>query len=153
MTADPVHAGTAYIVWDRSPVCCAYPAPSFMSKTTDYGHTWSEPQQITGTNSNSADLGNVLLIDPRTGTMYDFMDRFFKSSGLARYIMIKSTDGGAHWSSPVGIALDRGIQDVDPHGGDRPQIRDGWEIISAAIDQQAAGSTRSGRTPARRVGS
>jgi hypothetical protein len=134
VTADPVHAGTAYIVWDRSPVCCAYPAPSFMSKTTDYGHTWGAPQQITGTNSNSADLGNVIVIDPRTGTMYDFMDRFFKSSGLARYIMIKSTDGGAHWSSPVGIALDRGIQDVDPHGGDRPQIRDGWEIISAAID-------------------
>ena len=133
VTADPTTPGTAYIVWDRTPVCCGYPGPSFMSKTTDFGHTWSHPKQITPTNSNTADLGNVIVIDPRTGTLYDFLDRFYKSSGIVRYVMIKSTDGGAHWSSPVGVARDRGVQDVDPHPGG-PDIRTGWEVLAAAID-------------------
>lgn len=133
VTADPTTPGTAYAVWDRAPYCCSFPGPSWMSKTTDFGVTWSTPQQITPTNPNTADLGNVIVIDPNTGTLYDFLDRFYESSGLARYVVIKSTDGGANWSGPVVIARDLGIQTVDPHPGG-PDVRDGWEIISAAID-------------------
>jgi len=133
VTADPTTPGTAYIVWDRTPYFDVWPGPSYMSKTTDYGATWSAPHQITPTNNNTADLGNVIVVDPNTGTLYDFMDRFYRSSGLAKYVVIKSTNGGDTWSSPVVIAGDKGIQTVDPHPGG-PDIRDGWEIISAAID-------------------
>jgi hypothetical protein len=133
VTADPNIPGTAYLVWDRGPYFDSWPVPSFISKTTDFGVTWSAPQQITPTNNNTADLGNVLVIDPNTGTLYDFMDRFYKQSGKAKYLVIKSTDGGDTWSDPVVIAQDLGVQTTDPHPGG-PDIRDGWEIISAAID-------------------
>ena len=117
VTADPTTPGTAYAVWDRAPYCCSFPGPSWMSKTTDFGVTWSTPQQITPTNPNTADLGNVIVIDPNTGTLYDFLDRFYESSGLARYVVIKSTDGGANWSGPVVIARDLGIQTTGSTSG------------------------------------
>jgi hypothetical protein len=133
VTADPNIPGTAYAVWDRYQLNDdGYPGPSFMSKTTDFGVTWSDPVQITP-NGPTADLGNVVVIDKYTGTMYDFIDRFFKKSGKVKYMVIKSTDGGTTWSDAVVVAQDLGIQDYDPHPhGDA--IRTGWEIPSAAID-------------------
>ena len=132
VTADPTTPGTAYIVWDRLPYSDNWPGYSMISKTTDFGVTWSDPIQMTPTNKDTAEVGNVLLIDPITGTMYDFFDRFFKGSGKAKYMVIKSIDGGDTWSDAVVIAQDLGNQDVDPHGGHA--IRSGWNIISAAID-------------------
>jgi hypothetical protein len=133
VTADPNIPGTAYAVWDRYQLNDdGYPGPSFMSKTTDFGVTWSDPAQISPANNRIATLGNVIVIDPNTGALYDFYDSFNKN-GSAKYKVIKSTDGGDTWSSPVTIADDLGIQTVDPHPGG-PDIRDGWEIISAAID-------------------
>ncbi|MEP7379288.1 MAG: sialidase family protein, partial [Chloroflexota bacterium] len=133
VTADPTTPGTAYIVWDRLPYTDNWPSPSMISKTTDFGATWSTPAEIAPANPNTADLGNVIVIDPNTGTLYDFIDRFFKVSGKAKYMVSKSTDGGATWSGAVVIAQDRGVQTTDPHPGG-PDIRDGWEVISAAID-------------------
>ena len=133
VTADPTTPGTAYIVWDRGSLSADWPVPSFISKTTDFGVSWSTPAHMAPSDPNTADLGNVLLVDPNTGTLYDFVDRFFNQSGKARYMVSKSTDGGDTWSSAVVIAQDLGIQTTDPHPGG-PDIRDGWEIISAAID-------------------
>ncbi|MEP7360105.1 MAG: sialidase family protein [Chloroflexota bacterium] len=133
VTADPTIPGTAYLLWDRLPYFGDWPGPAMMSKTTDFGVTWSDPVEITPPSTKTATLGNVLLVDPNNGTLYDFFDHFAQNSDKAKYMVIKSTDGGDTWSSPTLIAQDFGIQTVDPHHGG-PDIRDGWEIISAAID-------------------
>ena len=58
VTADPVHPGVAYAVWDRlvAPPATgpgfvherAYFGPALISKTTDFGKTWSHPRVIVG---------------------------------------------------------------------------------------------------------
>src|SRR5437588_8911677 len=82
VTADPVHAGTAYVVWDRlSLVSCGprgssgrrpvaedrpwssgpsaqaavcFEGPTFFSRTTDGGQTWETPKPIVPVSSTSS---------------------------------------------------------------------------------------------------
>ena len=63
MTADPIHAGTAYVVWDRlvapshSPAAelfaHAFRGPTWFSKTTDGGKTWTGTRAIFDPGQNS----------------------------------------------------------------------------------------------------
>jgi hypothetical protein len=136
VTADPTRPGTAYIVWDRSSDAppTFMPEPSFISITTDYGHTWSAPRRITDSSMTSGDIGNQVVVDPRTGTLYDVFYRFYLSAKVNEYVVIRSTDAGAHWSKPSVIAQDGGIPDQDPHPGG-PGIRSSSNAIpEAAID-------------------
>ncbi len=133
VTADPNIAGTAYVVWDRVLDCCDYPGPSFFSKTTDYGATWSAPQQITAASNSHGDIGNLIVVNPLDGTLYDFFYRFYDSK-LGKYLVMSSTDGGDNWSKPALITRDHGVTDSDPHPGGS-SIRTGVNAIpQAAID-------------------
>lgn len=128
VTADPVHAGVAYAVWDRlvappaSPIGfqreLAYFGQTYMSKTTDYGKTWSTPQRILSTPSLDQTIGNQVVIDRQTGTVYDFfaLIQNFSNKGGNRGLsvaFVKSTDGGATWSKVTVVsALDSvGVSD------------------------------------------
>jgi hypothetical protein len=140
VTADPAHPGVAYAVWDRllAPPASfpgfirerGYFGQVFMAKTTDYGAHWSAPQLIFTGPSQDQTIGNVVVIDPRNGTLYDFFDLILNESnrhGLRgeSVAFIKSTDGGASWSSPQIVgALDAvGVSDsanVDPSDDTAP---------------------------------
>jgi hypothetical protein len=119
VTADPVHPGVAYAVWDRlvAPPATgpgfqhelAYFGPALMSKTTDFGKTWSHPRIIVGLPSLDQTIGNQIVVDRQTGALYDFFDliqNFSNTGGNRGYnvAFIKSTDGGATWSKPKVIA-------------------------------------------------
>jgi hypothetical protein len=134
VTADPVIAGTAYVVWDQSPDCCEFPEPSWFSKTTDWGATWSAPEQITATDAHFGDIGNEIVVNSQTGTLYDFFYRFYASSGPNQYLVINSTDGGATWSQPSVVANDDGIIVTDPHPGGEVIRTAAQAIGQAAID-------------------
>src|SRR5439155_27093541 len=79
ITADPVRPGVAYSVWDTliaptdhpddNPRARAYTGPTYFSKTTDGGKTWSVPQLIVQTGERRQTIGNQILVDPRTGTL------------------------------------------------------------------------------------
>jgi hypothetical protein len=84
VTADPTVAGTAYVVWDRltapshSPDAVlharAFRGPTWFSKTTDGGKTWSTARPIFDPGQNSQTIGNVVVVNPNTGTLYDFFE-------------------------------------------------------------------------------
>jgi hypothetical protein len=119
VTADPVHPGIAYAVWDRlvAPPAAgpgfvhelAYFGPALFSKTTDFGKTWSHPRVIVGLPSIDQTIGNQVVVDRQTGALYDFFNLIQGASNAGgnrgyNVAFIKSTDGGATWSAPKVIA-------------------------------------------------
>lgn len=148
VTADPVKAGTAYAVWDRlvSPtnnpyvaaLAFAYTGPTLFSKTTDGGKTWSTPKIIVSTAQNNQTIGNQIVVDPRTGTLYNFFDYIVSTgsnaSGSHGYnvAFVKSTDGGASWSAVQIISPLLTVGVTDPNTGE--DVRTGDIIPEPAID-------------------
>lgn len=129
VTADPVHPGVAYAVWDR---LVAPPAsghgfererasfgPTLLSKTTDFGRTWSAPKVIVGLASQDQTIGNVIVVDRRTGTLYDFFTLIQKSNARGHQghsvAFVKSTDGGDTWTKPSVVAAERAFGVSDPN--------------------------------------
>src|SRR3954453_11064563 len=76
VTADPLHPGTAYQVWDRlefSPdLTELVNGPTYLSVTRDFGRTWSAPRVIVQMAPFQQTIGNVIVVDHRTGTLYNF---------------------------------------------------------------------------------
>jgi len=148
ITADSVHAGTAYIVWDRlvapshSPDADlrahAFRGPTWFSKTTDGGKTWTGTRPVFDPGQNSQTIGNLVVVDPRTGTLYDFFE-LFQTTGSPKFTprgssvsLITSTDGGDTWSGPSVVSAQQTVDDVDPNTG--APIRTAEGIPSVAID-------------------
>jgi hypothetical protein len=82
VTADPTRPGTAYAVWDRlfvknSKPTSPFRGPAFFTKTTDGGRTWSAPRAIAATGPDQQTIGNQIVVDARTHTIYDFYTFFF----------------------------------------------------------------------------
>jgi Neuraminidase (sialidase) len=148
-TADPVHAGVAYTVWDTlvlatdnpddNPHTQAYTGPAFFSKTTDGGKTWSQARVIVNTGNRNQTIGNIIVVDPRNDTLYNFTDliespntpfRGARSNALLAFV--KSTDGGNTWTQPQVIAPFNSVGVQNPNTGQRARVGDGLEEV--AID-------------------
>jgi hypothetical protein len=139
VTADPTTPGTAYAVWDaligpNLSVEADLHAAAFMdvtlfSKTTDFGQTWSVARTINNsahpTTQNNQTIGNVIVVDPVSGTLYNFFDQIFNTGGNAggnpngargfNVAFQKSTDQGATWTSPHVISALRSVGVSDPN--------------------------------------
>ncbi len=141
VTADPIHAGTAYVVWDRltapshSPDAAlrahAFRGPAWFSKTTDGGKTWTGTRAIFDPGQNSQTIGNVIVVNPRTGALYDFFEQF-QTTGSPKFTprgfsvgFVSSPDGGTTWSGPTTVAAQQFVTDTDPNtrDGHRPEHR------------------------------
>jgi hypothetical protein len=143
VTADPLRPGTAYAVWDRLDFGSNHDlliGVAYISITHDGGHTWSPARAFFTPDANQIALGNEIVVDPTTGTLYDaFNLRTFGSPTSttiesATYDVVRSTDGGQSWSAPVVAANDTSItaNDVDPNTG--ASLRTGGGLPSFAID-------------------
>jgi hypothetical protein len=156
VTADPTRPGVAYAVWDRlvAPPASfpgffherAYFGQTFISKTTDYGAHWSTAQQMFGVSSQNQTIGNQIVVDPRTGTLYDFYNLIQNASNSHgnrgnNVAFSKSTDGGATWSNPQVIAALESVgssdaANVDPSANTPPSfVRGGDDIPEVAINR------------------
>jgi len=130
VTADPKIRGTAYVVWDRSQFpsdnasltalghSFAFRGTPYFAKTTDGGKTWSSPQAMT--NANILSIGNQIVVEP-DGTLIDVF-HYGKGSGIDQpnaslQGVMRSTDGGKHWSPPIKISNNPVTNDVDPDTG------------------------------------
>ena len=146
ITADPIHAGVAYSVWDtlispdhnpdNFPHAAAYTGEAYFSKTTDGGRTWSTPKVIFNNSNRTQTIGNVIVVDSISGALYDVASWIVQpnSSTNTQYFaaFVKSTDGGATWTAPKAIARMFSVGVRDPNTGDVLRVEDG--IPSAAID-------------------
>lgn len=158
VTADPQVAGSAYAVWDQlrffvsascprqataddrplrrsgsgDPVVC-FTGPAMFSKTTDGGVTWSPPAPIVSTPAAEQTIANQIVVDPRTGRLYDFYE-YILASGALQIRMVFSDDKGTTWSSPQIV-----VPDHNPVGIHDPQTgapaRTGDIIPVPAIDR------------------
>ncbi|HEX9074794.1 MAG TPA: sialidase family protein, partial [Anaerolineae bacterium] len=144
VTADPIHSGVAYAVWDRleSPTgnpraefhTAAFRGPALFSKTTNGGLTWSSPQVMVSTPSRQQTIGNQIVVNRQNGTLYDFFDLITPPFSVTAFkvAFVKSTDGGNTWTKPQIIADLRTVFVNDPNTGQA--IRTGDIIPEAAID-------------------
>jgi hypothetical protein len=151
VTADPGRNGVAYAVWDTlieptdnpddNPHAAAFTGPAFFSKTTDGGVTWSTPRIILNTSNRQQTIGNIIVVDPRNGIVYDFTDLIqppntgsvnANATQGFNVAFIKSTDGGATWSAPQIVAAIVNPTVTDPNTGQL--IRTGDIIPEPAID-------------------
>jgi hypothetical protein len=145
VTADPTKAGVAYTVWDRleepngNPDAnlhtAAFRGPTFFAKTTNGGLTWSSPKIIVNTPSRQQTIGNVIVVNHQTGTLYDFFDLISPPFNVTAFkvAFIKSTDGGNTWTKPQIIANEETVGVVNPNNPSQP-IRTGDIIPEPAID-------------------
>ena len=146
-TADPIHAGTAYTVWDTlilatdnpddNPHTQAYSGPAFFSKTTDGGKTWSQAQVIVDSKNRQQTIGNIIVVDPRNDTLYDFTDLiispntpFRGAHSNAQLAFVKSTDGGQTWTQPQIIAPFNSLGVHDPNTGQLLRVGDGLQEVA-----------------------
>jgi hypothetical protein len=101
ITADPTRAGTAYAVWDnlRFDAAGHFRAPAFFSKTVDYGRSWSQPIPIAATGQDQQALGSQILVDQRTGRLYDTYAFYFCTCfSIPKVAYVTSDDGGRTWT-------------------------------------------------------
>jgi len=135
VTADPTQPGEAYAVWDMliGPNANessdlhsgSFTDDTLFSRTTDFGATWSPVRVINtsvhSTTNKNQTIGNVIVVDPRTGTLYDFFNQIFNTgsnSGGAHgdnAAFQKSTDGGLTWTAPQVISTMDDIGVADPN--------------------------------------
>ena len=172
VTADPLHPGWAYIVWDQFHdlfVCTAAPsraaiktghdspkrsaraavttqkpcgstAPTYFSRTTNFGKTWSKPRPIVPAGVNEQTIGNQIVVNRQTGTLYDFYD-YINAKGENNIEMVFSTNRGATWSHRLHVQRLATDEETNPCGcgvtDPRPPfnpLRTGDIIPSAAVD-------------------
>jgi hypothetical protein len=150
ITADPTRPRVAYVVWDRgvadeeagergdlervalgtsdgSPS-----APVWFAMTSDGGVTWSEARPILDPRPGRFTIGNQIVVDPTTGTLYDVFDSFAAGRRTFYEALVRSDDGGVTWSRPVRIARDLGIGVQHPNTG--TPLRVGTGLPDAAVD-------------------
>jgi hypothetical protein len=153
VTADPVHAGTAYAVWDRLQAPShsvdailnsrAFRGPTWFSKTTDGGKSWTGTRAVFDPGQNDQTIGNVVVVDPKTDIVYDFFE-LIESIGSPKHApefnfsvaFVSSSDGGATWSRPTTVATQQFVTDTDPNTG--AALRTGEGLVSVAIDPSTA---------------
>jgi hypothetical protein len=119
ITGDWTRFNTAYAAWIRGDIpgenrsleslqhSFAFRGQPMFSRTTDGGQNWSTPRPMI--NQNIYAQGNQVAVLP-DGTLVNVFAALFKGAGLQPnpnqvfMAVVRSTDGGAHWSAPVKIA-------------------------------------------------
>jgi hypothetical protein len=133
ITADPARPGVAYLVSSRrAPVPGGASGFEYFQMTTDFGRTWSTPSlmYLPGAQRNASAAVVRALPDGTLLDTFGVVENSFNASsnGSVLHVMSqRSTDRGAHWSTPVEIASWTGLEPKDP---DRPDDFQG-EYIDA----------------------
>jgi len=129
ITADPYTAGEAYVVWDRLDFS-DNTGPAMFSRTTDGGQTWSTPVQIFNP-ANGQTISNQVVVLPGD-VVVDMAEYIDYGSGATSIVVMRSTDQGATWSSPITVSNINFDGITDPNTG--AGVRAGEYIPMIATD-------------------
>jgi hypothetical protein len=147
ITADPTDDDLVYAVWDRLVfptseranviagfVTAAFRGPAWFAKSTDGGDSWEPARQIYDPGQNDQTIGNQIVVLP-DGTLVDIFDEIHndnakKQRGFSVRVM-RSSDEGDTWSSPILVDRLGTIFVTDPESGD--DVRTGDIIPDIAV--------------------
>lgn len=142
VTADQLHPGVAYQVWDRLDTSDnGFTGPALISVTHDHGKTWSKPATLVDTAAVAPftqTIGNIVAEAPN-GTLYDFFNLIEYTDANAdtpissTYSMVRSTDEGATWSAPTPVTPDSSVAEVDPNDPTKA-LRAGGGLEAVAVN-------------------
>jgi hypothetical protein len=143
ITADPARPGTAYLLSSRrAPGVGGATGFEYFQMTTDFGRTWSAPTLIylPGPQRNASAAVVRVLPDGTLLDTFGVVENGFNatSNGSVLHVMSqRSTDRGAHWSTPLEIASWTGLEPKDPDRPDDPQgeYLDANPLPSFAVDR------------------
>jgi hypothetical protein len=145
VTADPVRAQTAYLVWDRHRTAPATEARGavYFSRTIDGGRHWSAPRAIYETPLGMQTSANQIVVTPN-GELVNLFNELGLETGSHhprqdRIAVIRSTDGGLNWSEPTTVATSAVTSVLDP--GTSQMIRAGDSFTHIAADPRAGTNT------------
>lgn len=131
ITADPTDSRFVYAIWDR--ISSDNFGPTWFSRTVDGGQSWETARPIFDPGQNNQTIGNLIAVSP-DGTLVNIFTRIDAAANggsSANLDVIRSTDKGASWSTPIRIASQLTVGTVDPETGLR--VRDGGLVPSAAV--------------------
>lgn len=110
--ASSAYRDRVYVSWTRfifNPINGAYvQSPISFVYSTDGGHTFSAPQNISG--NVLYDQGSRPVVGP-DGSVYVFFEGATRHSILDSTYVVKSTDGGVTFGKPVNVST---LQDIVP---------------------------------------
>jgi hypothetical protein len=158
ITADSVHPGFVYVVWDRVEVPLGtviepehvvgfgFKGPATLARTTDFGQSWEGARVIFDPGANKQTIGNQIVVLPN-GDLVDVFNDVLSLPHLTEFnvAVIRSTDRGDTWTHgrPIQVAqlLSRAVFDPqgtgvrDPDTGKR--LRTGDIIPEIAVDHSS----------------
>jgi hypothetical protein len=135
ITADSLDSSRAYAVWDRLFVIdptnpnSNFFGPTWFSRTTDGGATWSKAKKIFDPGLDNQTLGNQIVELP-DGELLDVFDLIIR--GNQNVALIRSTNHGKTWSKAQIVDLEGSIGVVDPM--DAAPVRTGDVLPEVAVD-------------------
>ena len=154
VTGDPTRPGYAYATWLRGDYpnggrqsenadlhSFAYRGLPMISRTTDGGLTWSEPEPIG--QSNAYFQGNQIAVLP-DGTLLNVAAVLFRGSGVQPnnngvfMSVMRSKDAGRTWSAPTKVAPLGTINTINPDDGYPLRVGDYLPDIAVDMSSGAA---------------
>ena len=111
-----------------------FDGPGTLSRTTNFGRTWSTPITIVPTPANEQTIGNEIVVDPNTGTVYDFYMYIHADNSLT-IEDVASHDRGRTWGPRQLVSDSQTIGVADPVTG--APLRTGDIIPQPAIDPRS----------------
>ena len=133
MTADPTSANHVYAVWDRLNLA-QNRGPSYFSRTVNAGVTWEAARSIYDPGAEAQTVGNQIVVLSSGALLNLFTQVDYGTAttpDLARLRVIRSTDKGVSWGSPVTVSTIYPRGAYDPENG--MPIRDGSILGAIAV--------------------
>ncbi len=131
ITADPNDPSLVYAVWDR--LDSSNDGPAYFARSTNSGTTWETAKPIFDPGPNAQTLGNEIVVLP-DGTLVDlfaYLANLPSGQQIATAAVIRSTDHGVTWSSPISIDDMYPVGAFDPETG--ASVRDGADLPQIAV--------------------
>jgi hypothetical protein len=142
ITADPHDRRFVYAVWDRLVGLTSsnpndFFGPVWFSRTTNGGASWEPARIIFDPGPDAQTIGSVIVVLPNGDllNMFTLIPHAASSASPSLYLaIIRSTDRGAHWSSPLIVSQDQSVGIATEKG---EYVRTEDFTASIAVDQNS----------------